>query len=332
MRDSLCSLSAPGTLAAHEDGIENDPFTPQFSFSTTTDRAGAHPNLSIEMQKEFPNHCIEPEAPTRSNRCTLQYIEENLKQMTVSFPPGAIPDPNAAPYCNVKSRGIYPGENSEVFGCENDVPVGVVDITAQLCVEEGGASTKTPDGCSAGFLNGNPFGEGVCNDPQIPPNEGWTYYSFFGPPDETRPGYTYICRSLGYVYNEEPRTDESGGRVEDGHLVILWPRWLDQENVPPAGYPPPELFDPIGGYVTVKPTHVSVKVRPSDLGVDSIAEVPDFLPGNAGYVQPGQPSDLSLTLFGATGTERRPSAYHQPDILRAANARCRIPGLCPQLY
>ncbi len=88
---------APGALANHEDGIENDPFTPRFSFSTTTDQAGAYPDLTIEMHKELRNHCVEPEEPSMGNRCTRHYTEETLKQMTVSFPPGAIPDPNAPP-------------------------------------------------------------------------------------------------------------------------------------------------------------------------------------------------------------------------------------------
>ncbi len=158
-----------------------------------------------------------------------------------------------------------------------------------------------PDGCWPAYWSFNVgalLGEGICPDPQLPPIEGWTR----GPFSPPLAGDTYSCRSLGYVYNEAPREDANGKRLEEGHLVIIWPRWLEVfPGLPPH---PSELYDQVGGYVTLQPTHVSVKVRKADLGVDSIAEVPDFLPGEDGYVQPGQPSDIALTLFGTTGAQK----------------------------
>lgn len=297
------ALSTSGAaLAKHEDGIENDPFTPRLSFSATTSQGGANPDLTFEMHKQLPNQCLDyaesPGPASATAECDDMYVEENLKQMTVSLPPGVLPDVNAAPYCGLRSFGLLPGTGVQTFGCANeDALVGVVDVTTTDCRENFASWLPFfPDDCLIGFL-----GELVaCPDPQRPPSTGYTeYLGYLSPPSlSAQPpaaGPTYACRSLGYVYNEEPRTDDNSRRVEDGHLVIVWPRW------------PREIldFDTVGGYVTPKASHVSVNVRASDFGVDSVAEIPDAIPSQEEeLVIPGQPSDVVLTLFGATGAQR----------------------------
>ena len=97
-------------------------------------------------------------------------------------------------------------------------------------------------------------------------------------------GYQYFYRGPGLVYMEESRT--SGPFAgEAGHMVVLWPKvGINDETSTSSSR-----------------SDISVMVRESDVGIDSVATgIPDSTPGIFGSFV-GQPVDIELTLKGERG-------------------------------
>ena len=237
-------------------------FNPELAVTTSTYRAGAHPDLTVQMDRPF-NRCAFPDPASASDPCEELYLEQNLKRMVTSFPPGLVTDANAAPFCDPFNEPVFdPTANesgSEIprWRCRNEsAHVGTVAIIAQLCTLAATSPSESGTGC----------GPNQASDFPLPPGASVAKY--------------------GAVYNARPRTSGSHAG-EHGHLVVLWPRRPGQ-----------------GGTVTSPVrTDLSINVRSTDTGIDSVADnQPDL-----GYDQndqdwsTAQTVQMKFTIEGETG-------------------------------
>ncbi len=181
----MLALITPSMADAEPDW----PFTPELSISASTNQAGAHPDLKIEMHKPY-NYCAEWSSGF-GRRCTDPRFQQNLKSIDMHFPPGYLADANAAPYCDPYS---VPGTgDSTLWFCRNEsARVGTVLITGQACDVE---LSIMQTFCLSNNL--------IEYDPPLPDGA--------------------LTRDPGVVYNARPRTS-GPHKGEQGHLIVIWPK------------------------------------------------------------------------------------------------------------
>ncbi len=122
------AFAASAVFPLGAGAAQTDPFSPELLVSSSTYRAGANPTLAVGY--------------SRKNN------EQDVKRMTVQFPPGLVADANAAPYCDPYRGFSVPlptsmpnYETTRLYGwlCHNpDALVGTTTIVAK--------SQRTPDG------------------------------------------------------------------------------------------------------------------------------------------------------------------------------------------
>ena len=254
----------PAARASNVDPLTPDEpsFTPELTFDTTATEAGANPDLTFVMEKSkrtgcYPNASDSPWGGEYCNQSNF-YLDQSLKKMEVSLPPGLMADVNAAPYCDVDRKWVLNKNGTKEnwwWYCKNqDARIGSLTVTTTSCYQNA------------------PY----TDDPDIP------WY------DDVFNCSVKLTDHVGAVYNAKP---EPG---EQGRLVLLWPA----ES---------------GNWAWTK-SEISVKVRESDLRIDSTADdIPDMIPSIWRYVgsdelidasTPGQISPLIMRLEGSTGIEK----------------------------
>ena len=189
---AVCSFMIMATALA-PSGASAEPrtdFTPELTVSSSTYRAGAHPDLTIEMHKTRAK-CLEWDFSGWFPTCPDIYIEQNLKKVTTHFPPGLVTDANAAPYCDPVN--LEEGSGMPKWVCRNTAArVGIVRVTAQACDEIIGNMMRY---CFPAGFDGTPVYDDV----------------------------------LGVAYNARPRT-EGPHAGEQGHIIVLWTQNPDVLN------------------------------------------------------------------------------------------------------
>lgn len=88
----FCLIAATAAQARPED-----PFTAEFGFESSTTEAGASPDLTFKMHKTKRTGCKPPEYPQSCYKSEF-YMEQGIKKMEISLPPGLLADSNQ-PYC-----------------------------------------------------------------------------------------------------------------------------------------------------------------------------------------------------------------------------------------
>ncbi len=298
------ALLAPSAASAWPDS----PFTPELTFNSTTYEAGAHPDLTFEMHKGTRTGCNPPGFGTdgidpgyygpfcnidaEEGEEDFYYIDQDLKKMGASLPPGLMGDVNAAPYCEATQSWVkslaFPDDGFlyEKWRCADqsvfpDALVGYVYIVNYLCREK-----------------------------------EWTEHRPFdvGCPLNTSPAI-----GAGAVYNERPRRDANGRLLEQGHLVVIWGDERGYLAMYPPGDPMHETvlqlvrdgLESNNASAGMIKTDISIRMRDGagDFGIDSIADdIPDLVnPGvldiDTGEItrlpQAGQISDMEMGLGGS---------------------------------
>ncbi len=291
-------LLVPSAASAWPDSL----FTPELTFNSTTNEAGAHPDLTFEMHKGTRTGCNPPgfgtDPPYYVGSCNIDaeegeedffYVDQDLKKMGVHLSPGLMGDVNAAPYCEATRswvKGLTEPNNGflyEKWECADqstfpDALVGHVWIDNYLCYEIG-------------------WGDNVdC------------------------PTYPMPISGIGAVYNERPRRDANGRLLEQGRLVVIWQDIRGLLVLYPPGDPMHELalevvsqtLESNNTFAGMIKSDISIRVRDGtggDFGIDSIADdIPDLV--NPGVLEistgeitrepvAGQISDLEMGLGGS---------------------------------
>ena len=268
-----CTFTNPLYPVVPPPGV---PFRRHSSFAGTT-RAGAHPDLTVKMQKTR-NGCHQPgssqfEGPACNPPGAL-YLEQDLKKMLLHLPPGLIGDVNAAPsYCDAfqewgeQTIGPNTGSSQQnLWWCKNpDAAVGTVDILGTTCGPE--LSGLRGPGC----LLMNNANDGIYNAPLF-----------------------------GVVYNERPRAGEQA-------RLVLIAQAIQVPSIPDFQ---------IGGWmkidmsVKVRDSDTGIDVVADGIPpmLDQSNKSCDAQGDNCGSPNivkiPFQTSDILMTLNGSKGKEK----------------------------
>ena len=254
-----------------------------------TTQAGANPEFTV-MMKRKRNGCFNNSGEFVSNPACVSpntlYIEQDLKSMTVSLPPGMMGDVNAAPYCELfwdwgandgPGSTFSQGDQMNLWWCKNeDAVIGTADVLIQHCGPQMG--------------NGDPG----CYTSMMLPGSGVSLM---------------LLNAL--VFNERPRT-EGPYAGEQGHLVLLVPdSWTAALDPDSDSYDPDSWYKRPGGIAKVD---ISIRMR-SDMTLEAVSEpIPATLDKTLRHGQdsgsltpalwPFQVSDLVLTMNGRIGADK----------------------------
>ncbi len=240
-------------VAPAAQALPTDPFTPKISVSMSSYKAGAHPDLTVKMKKQR-NHCPGWLDVPAVNRCSADeiYIEQDLKKIATSLPPGLLPDANAAPYCDAYRDWVH------VFGraygykwlCRNpESMVGEVDIITSGCFRNLPYTACTIASFGGGGIPSSAMaGKGVVyNERPSEGEQGHLIVLWQGDPDE-RDHYTNLMRNDISIKVR----DSDAGIDTTADPIINWIEFITYfgDEPPPEGYPIPEMNWPTAGQIS----------------------------------------------------------------------------------
>ncbi len=180
---TFAAASSSSAHPGHEPYV-SPYFTPTLEVASDNVSAGAHPNLTIKMVKERPNTCG-PAYPWVNDGCNDPdpYIEQDLRDWHMTFPPGLMADIQAAPErCNDPQKNPEDGR----YACPAGSKIGDIKTKWRRCF----APSDPSNGC-ADYTYGLPIsGEIYMGVPEG--NEQARLYSLIGPFDP--PGRTLNIR------------------------------------------------------------------------------------------------------------------------------------------
>ncbi len=254
---------------------------PTSTFNDTTP-AGGHSDLTFMMGRTRNGcHPNGDSGQFRNGPCDqpgdVFYYEQDVKNIAINFPPGLMPDANAAPYCDAYRDWVPAGGGGEaiLWFCSNpNAVVGIADVLGTFCSR----SKATLE-------------QGDVEQPGC---------------DLTRPGLGGLLQIplLSTVYNERPRPGEQG------RLVMLvrtpystFPNWPD--------FISPDMR---GSYMKVE---ISVKVREDGTVEAVTEDIPPMLNQDtrnrdsatdewemSNRKIPIQLSDMYMKLWGSKGADK----------------------------